>query len=105
MAFVGPQTDREKLIKFYQKIHPIGPGWNRIREHAGVSAVEAAHFAKQDNIPLAMLGWVAGTSVIWSGLFTVGNFLYGRTGYTLALGAVFVLSGSILIAVIRRLWR
>jgi Na+/proline symporter len=104
-AFVGPRTDREKLITFYQKIHPIGPGWNRIREQAGISADEAAHFARQDNIPLAMLGWVAGTSVIWSGLFTVGNFLYGRTGYTLALAGVFVLSSSILIGVIKRLWR
>ncbi|HUJ20920.1 MAG TPA: sodium:solute symporter family protein [Bryobacteraceae bacterium] len=104
-AFVGPQTERAKLISFYHKVHPIGPGWSRIREEAGISAAEAAAFSQQDNIPLAMLGWVAGVSVIWSSLFTVGNFLYGRTGYTLALGAIFVAGGWILIGVIRRLWK
>ena len=86
-------------------MHPFGPGWRRIRNEAGISPAEAAEWAKQDNIPLAMLGWVSGTAVIWSGLFTVGNFLYGRMGYTIALFAVLVVSGSVLIWVIRRLWR
>jgi len=104
-AFVGPQTDRAKLISFYHKVHPFGPGWTRVREEAGISAEEAAAFAQQDNIPLAMLGWVAGVSVIWSSLFTVGNFLYGRTGYAVGLGVVFVVSGSVLIGVVKRLWR
>jgi hypothetical protein len=104
-AFLGPETDHRVLIDFYKKVHPIGPGWRRIREEAGVPAAEAALFAMQDNLPLAMLGWVAGCAVIWSGLFTVGNFLYGRTGYTAALAVVFALSGSVLIGVIRRQWR
>lgn len=104
-AFLGPQTDHRVLIDFYKKVHPIGPGWRRIREEAGVPAAEAALFAAQDNLPLAMLGWVAGCAVIWSALFTVGNFLYGRTGYTAALAGVFALSGSVLIGVIRRQWR
>jgi hypothetical protein len=104
-AFLGPETDHRVLIDFYKKVHPIGPGWRRIREEAGVPAAEAALFARQDNLPLAMLGWVAGCTVIWSGLFTVGNFLYGRIGYTAALAVVFALSGSALIGVIRRQWR
>jgi len=52
-----------------------------------------------------MAGWVAGTSVIWSSLFTIGNFLYGRTGIGVALLAVSLASGSLLIWVVRRLWR
>ena len=104
-AFVGPRTERATLVQFYQKVHPIGPGWTKIRAAAGIPAAEAARFAQQDNIPLAMLGWVAGVSVIWSSLFTVGNILYGRTGYALALGGVFVLSGLVLIGVVKRLWK
>jgi hypothetical protein len=42
--------------------------------------------------------------VIWSSLFTVGNFLYGRTGMALALAAVFVASSLLLLHVIRHLW-
>jgi SSS family solute:Na+ symporter len=104
-AFVGPQTDRQKLIDFYLKVHPFGPGWRDVRLAAGVSDTEAASYARKDNIPLAMLGWVSGISVIWSALFTIGNLLYGRTGYTVVLFIVFVVSGSTLIWVTRRLWR
>jgi len=104
-AFIGPQTDRETLFNFYRKVHPFGPGWSRVRKEAGISAAEIATYAQQDNIPLAMLGWVSGSLVIWSGLFTVGNFLYGRMGYAAALLGLLVVSGGVLISVIRRLWR
>ena len=104
VAYVGPQTDPKKLIDFYQKVHPFGPGWTRIRIEAGVSPAEAATWARTDNIPLALLGWVTGSTLIWSALFTVGNFLYGRTGYGVALLAVSVVSGAILVGVIKRLW-
>ena len=57
-----------------------------------------------DNIPLALLGWVAGCTVIWSALFTVGNFLYGRMTYALALLAVFGVSAVIVIWLVRNLW-
>jgi Na+/proline symporter len=103
-AFVGPETDHATLMSFYRLVHPIGPGWTKIREEAGVDKAVAKEFARQDNIPMAMLGWVSGTAVIWSGLFVVGNVLYGRTGYAMALLAVFVITGSTLIWVIRKLW-
>ena len=74
-----------------------------MREEAGIPATEAR--TAGENIPLGLLGWVAGTSVIWSALFTVGNILYGRTGYALALAAVFTVSGLALLWVINRLWR
>jgi hypothetical protein len=91
-------------VEFYKKVHPFGPGWRAIREEAGVTEAQAATWARQDNIPLAMIGWVAGTAVIWSGLFTVGNFLYGRNNYALMLLAVFIVSGAVLLRVISRIW-
>lgn len=104
-AFIGPQTDRATLIQFYKSVRPFGPGWTRIRIEAGISDAEAAAYAREDNIPLAMLGWVAGTALVWSGLFTVGNYLYGRMGYTAALAAVMVASGAAVVVVTRRLWK
>jgi hypothetical protein len=53
---------------------------------------------------MALLGWVAGCSVVWSSLFTVGNFLYGRTGYAVGLLAVFLVSGGVLLYVMNKLW-
>ncbi len=101
-AYFAPQTDRKTLIEFYRKVRPAGPGWEAIRLESGVSKDEAAQTG--DSIPLALIGWAAGCAVIWSSLFTVGNFLYGRYGYALALGAIFALSGMVLLRVINKLW-
>jgi solute:Na+ symporter, SSS family len=101
-AYFAPQTDRKTLIDFYRKVRPAGPGWETIRREAGISKEEAAQTG--DSLPLALVGWVSGCALIWSSLFTVGNFLYGRYDYALALGAIFVVSGIILLKVINRLW-
>ena len=100
-AYLAPQTDRRTLVEFYRKVHPSGPGWESVRREAGIErgAVERA-----DNVPMALLGWAAGCMMIWSSLFTVGNFIYGRTGYALALLAVFVVSGLVLLKVVNQLW-
>ncbi|HKQ93538.1 MAG TPA: sodium:solute symporter family protein [Blastocatellia bacterium] len=101
-AYFAPQTDRKTLIEFYRKVRPAGPGWEAIRLEAGISKDEAAQTG--DSIPLALIGWVAGCALIWSSLFTVGNYLYGRYDYALGLGAVFVISGLILLKVVNKLW-
>ena len=103
-AYLGPQNDLETLASFYKKVHPAGPGWRYVREQAGISAAEVEAGSRASNIPLSLLGWSVGCATIWSSLFAVGNFLYGRTSYALALTAIFVVSAGILIRVIRRLW-
>jgi len=101
-AFLAPQTDRRVLVAFYKKVRPFGPGWGPIRAAAGLPAQEAMR--SHENIPLALLGWTAGCVAIWSSLFTVGTFLYGRWMQTGLLFAVFVVSGTVLLRVINRLW-
>ena len=103
-AFVGPATDRQVLVEFYTKVRPFGPGWKKIQKDAGLVDGWGGPRAAGDNIPLALLGWVAGCTMIWSALFTVGNFLYGRTSVALFLLATFVVSGLALIYVVQRLW-
>jgi hypothetical protein len=41
---------------------------------------------------------------IWSALFTVGNFLYGRYAVATALFAVFVVTGISVARIMARLW-
>jgi hypothetical protein len=99
-AWIGPQTDQDVLMAFYRKVRPVGPGWEPVRLAAGLPR----RTVRDDNIPLALLGWAAGCMTIWSALFTVGNFLYQRTVPALVLLSVFVVSGLILLRVIRTLW-
>jgi hypothetical protein len=100
-AYFGPQTDREVLKAFYRKVRPVGPGWARIRAEVGLLEDDGN---AGENIPLALLGWVAGSMGIWSALFAVGNFLYGRTGYAIVLTAVFAVCSVIVVRVIATLW-
>ena len=101
-AFWGPKTDAKTLVKFYKKVRPFGPGWEPVRKEAGLTKAEAK--STGDNFPVALIGWVSGSATIWSALFTVGNFLYGRTTYAFVLLGVFIVSGSVLLRVITRLW-
>jgi solute:Na+ symporter, SSS family len=104
-AYLGPQNDTAVLIDFYKKVRPFGPGWRMVRQKAGIPEAEAVMDAEGQNFPLALLGWFSGCIAIWSALFTVGNFLYGRMGYTAALLTIFLVSGTVLLRVVRRLWR
>jgi SSS family solute:Na+ symporter len=101
-AYAAPQTDRATLIEFYKKVRPFGPGWRTIRKEAGMENEAAGEM--QDNIPLGLLGWFSGCTVIWASLFTVGNFLYGRTETALLLLTVVLVSGAALIYVVNKLW-
>ncbi|MBL8143514.1 MAG: Na+:solute symporter [Acidobacteria bacterium] len=101
-AYAGPATDREVLVEFYRRVRPAGPGWAVVRDAAQLG--DDADRTAGDNIPLALLGWAAGCMMIWSALFTVGNFLYGRTTYAWMLLAIFAVTGSAVIWVMRQLW-
>jgi SSS family solute:Na+ symporter len=98
-AFIGPQTDRTVLVEFYKRVGPFGPGWETIRKQAGLPKSNSG-----ENIPLAMLGWSSGCALIWSALFAIGNYLYGRTNACLGLTAVAVVTALILIWTVNRLW-
>jgi len=104
-AYLGPQTEESALVNFYRKVRPAGPGWQRIRVIAGVSPAEAAADAAASNFPMSLLGWFAGCITIWSALFTVGNYLYGRMDYFWELLVVLLVSGGILVRVVNKLWK
>ena len=99
-AYVAPETDRATLTAFYRRVRPFGPGWAEIRRAAGPLPEDG----ERENIPMALLGWVAGCTAIWSALFAVGNFLYGRLTPALILTAIFAISGFIVMRIVSRLW-
>ncbi|HXB71151.1 MAG TPA: sodium:solute symporter family protein [Candidatus Acidoferrales bacterium] len=103
-AYLGPANDPAVLTEFYKKVRPFGPGWRHVRLQLGISDAEAKADIRVQNIPQALVGWIMGCIMIWSALFTVGNYLYGRTGYALALFAAFLVSGGIVVRIVKRIW-
>ncbi|MDH4133046.1 MAG: Na+:solute symporter, partial [Gemmatimonadota bacterium] len=96
-ALVTQPTDRERLIEFYTRVQPAGPGWGPIRAATGLAP-------SGDSLPHALLGWVLGVSFVYAALFGVGSFLYGRMPQAMVWLAVFVVSGGGLLHLVPRLW-
>jgi solute:Na+ symporter, SSS family len=71
----SPEPDAH-LVAFYRRVHPGGPGWDRVARLAGGPAPE----------PLGWLivDWIAGWVLIYAALFAIGSFVLG----SLATGLV-----------------
>ena len=87
VTFLGPQTSRDTLVKFFRLVKPAGPGWNAVRAEAGVGA-------SPDSPAQALLGWGLGCLFVYSALFGTGSLLYGRMPQFYAWLVLFVVSGA-----------
>lgn len=96
-AYTTQPTDRATLVRFVKLVRPPVAGWQGYHQEAGVT--ESA-----DSIPRAMLGWVLGCVAVWSGLFCIGSFLFGRTGQGFVLLLVFGGCAAGLVRLVGRLW-
>ncbi len=98
VTIVTRPTDRATLLAFYRLVRPAGPGWRSVREEARVSAAP-------DSIAHALLGWVLGIVAVYSALFGMGSFLYGRMAHASLFLVAFVVSTLALARLLPRLWR
>jgi Na+/proline symporter len=83
----APESDA-KLLSFYRRTHPDGPGWSRIARQAGVTRTAPLW-------PL-FVDWIAGVVVIYATLFGVGHLLLG----SLAVGLVYLSVGVVAVGII-----
>lgn len=97
VTYMAQPTERSVLVKFYQLVRPAGPGWNGIREEAGVGP-------SPDSFSNNLLGWVLGIAFIYSALFGTGSFIYGKTPQGLMWLVVFVISLVGLVRLLPRMW-
>lgn len=68
----------ETLKRFYKLTHPGGPGWKKVaNEVAQESDGKLAKGAWE--MPVQLLCVFVGSMVIYSSLFAIGSFVYGRT--------------------------
>jgi len=76
VTFLTKPDDDQKLIEFYKKTRPGGPGWKRI-----VSLPDFKN-EKGDNktwaVPRGILCMLVGCLAIYSALFSTGYFIYGE---------------------------
>lgn len=87
VTLASKPTDEVTLRSFYSKIIPGGRGWKPVLDRAKAGGIE---LVKQKNlkwdVPTGLLCMVLGCVIIYSVLFSVGNYLYGKN----LLGTIFL---------------
>jgi len=94
--FTAP-ADRATLVRFYELTRPSGAGWNAIRAESSIAP-------SPDSMSQMMLGWVSGVMFVYAALFGTGSIIYGRTLQASVWLVAFLVSGVVLMRVVRRIW-
>jgi Na+/proline symporter len=76
---------REKLIAFYRKVRPEGPGWKRVAADAGLSDTH-----ESGGLVGQFANWILGCVLIYSTLFGLGKVIFKEysTGFVFIAIAV-----------------
>ncbi|MDI6827922.1 MAG: Na+:solute symporter, partial [Armatimonadota bacterium] len=91
VTFLTKPVEDEKLIEFYKRVRPSGPGWNRIRELAGSDAPHPIGSMKKN-----LVSYLIGIVSIYSALFGIGRLILGPWSLGLLLLAISATGGYIL---------
>lgn len=85
-------TAEQKLIEFYKRVHPGGPGWKRISEKITIDYGDTSLFTKK-NVVNAISAIIA----VYSALLGIGNIIVGHS--LLGIGLVGVMAISVLLLI------
>jgi Na+/proline symporter len=86
----APEPDA-KLIEFYRRVRPAGPGWSAIAARAGVAATPPA-----ERLAPNFVNWLLGIAVVYSTLFAIGQLMFGTAGVSAGLAALALVCATLL---------
>lgn len=86
-TFLARPADDATLRRFYALVRPGGPGWEAVVRAAAADGDPLPDEGEGWAVPQGILAMVAGTLAIYSALFTIGYWIYGRYALAAALGA------------------
>jgi Na+/proline symporter len=81
----------DKLIAFYRRVRPEGPGWNDIAAHAELAAEHA-----QGRLSLQIFNWILGVALIYGSLFGIGKLIFKEWGTGLLLLLIAIVAGVLI---------
>jgi solute:Na+ symporter, SSS family len=86
----APEPDA-RLIDFYRRVRPAGPGWAPVAMRAGAITVPPA-----ERLAPGFVNWILGIAVVYSTLFAIGQLLFGEFGPGLGFMAAALVSATVL---------
>ena len=103
VMYITQPDHKEVLYTFYQKIQPDGPGWNKIIKQAKSENIELQDPKNGWSVPSGILAMLLGCILIYSCLFAIGFWIYGKTTNALLLSASTLIAGFLLIKVWKKI--
>src|SRR5687767_515330 len=92
-ATFATAPEREaKLVSFYRRVRPTGPGWTAVAARAGAVVTPPA-----ERLGPNFVNWLLGIAVVYSTLFAIGNLMFG-TLFKVVLQAGIALAGAVLLS-------
>ncbi len=76
VTFITPPVDTDTLQSFYQKIRPIGNGWQPITDHINDSDIPDSDASGE--LTAGLILWFLGCVVVYGTLLGTGLLLYGQ---------------------------
>ncbi len=71
VTFATSAEPQEKLIAFYRRVRPEGPGWTSIAAEAGLAESHA-----RGRLSLQFVNWILGVALIYGSLFGIGKLIF-----------------------------
>ena len=90
-TFMTAPEPESKLIEFYRRVRPAGPGWTHIAARAGAPGGQA-----MERLAPGFVNWILGIAVVYSALFALREVFFGTRMFAGALVAVAVVAGILL---------
>jgi len=101
VTFLTQAESKTVLQKFYKKIQPGGPGWNKVVHEARADNVELVDTKEGWSVPSGILAMLVGCAMIYSVMFATGYFIYGDYLHALLLIGASIIFGFMLV----KLWK
>ena len=92
VTFLTRPSDKETLRSFCRLVKPGGPGWREVISEAARDNDTIDEDGEGWDLPAGILCMVLGCLAVYSTLFTVGYFIYGKTGLALILTSISAIS-------------
>ena len=98
------QPERDDVLRrFYKKIQPGGPGWEKVIKKAKKDKVMLDKKDNSWNVPSGILAMLLGCGLIYSIMFATGYWIYGQYTSAFALSMSSVIFGIFLIKTWRKI--
>ena len=90
-TFLTSPEPESKLLAFYTRVRPAGPGWQRVAVRVGGERTAAA-----ERLAPSFVNWILGIVVVYATLFALGQFLFGEMVNGMLLAAIALVTAVLL---------